>query len=187
MKRCPQCGKEKQFIDFNYNSASPDGYYGWCRDCVKLYRKRYNKNPPRRKSKMSGMKICTKCDKEKSLIDFNVRQTIHGSYQSWCRDCQKKYRQKYNHHHNHLQYKFGISEAQYELILKSQNEVCAICGQPETMKRNGSKVQPLSVDHCHKTSKIRGLLCSNCNKALGGFKDDPELLRKAINYLEVSK
>lgn len=71
----------------------------------------------------------------------------------------------------------------YEFMLKSQNGVCAICGQSET-KKTGNKIDLLSVDHQHTTSKIRGLLCSKCNVGLGNFRDDPKLLRKATEYLE---
>lgn len=53
---------------------------------------------------------------------------------------------------------------------------CAICGvRPD---------RSLALDHCHKTGKLRGLLCFSCNVALGHFKDDPKLLRKAIRYLK---
>ena len=72
---------------------------------------------------------------------------------------------------------FGINADQYEAILKEQNGVCAICYQPEPCNRM------LAVDHCHTTNKIRGLLCSNCNTALGLCKDDLLILTQAIAYL----
>lgn len=184
MKRCSHCYKEKLLHDFNYNRSKLDGYQSWCRDCLNEYKR---KNKDIRRSTIPGMKICADCKIEKPINNFNLNQITHDGYQSWCRNCQKKYRQKYQCDFN-LQRNFGITEAHYDLMLKSQNGVCAICGQSETTKSNSSnKLRRLSVDHCHKTHKIRGLLCNNCNKSLGGFKDDSELLRKAANYLEVSK
>lgn len=63
-----------------------------------------------------------------------------------------------------------------------QSGLCAICGgEGFTMKECHSL--KLVVDHCHATGKVRGLLCHNCNRALGLLKDSSESLRCAINYL----
>lgn len=83
----------------------------------------------------------------------------------------------------HLRSKFGISGEDYNLLLASQNGVCAICGQPETAKRNGV-VKFLAVDHNHKTGKIRGLLCQKCNTMVGHSDDNAERLKDAAAYLE---
>ena len=64
-------------------------------------------------------------------------------------------------------------------MLKLQNHKCAICELDEVDSLHGK----LSVDHCHRTGKIRGLLCVNCNTAIGKLKDSDALLQKAINYL----
>lgn len=83
----------------------------------------------------------------------------------------------------HLKGTFGLSLTEYAEMYAAQNGVCAICGQPETMVRHG-KVQPLAVDHCHAKGHVRKLLCHECNHGLGKFKDNPELLRRAAEYLE---
>ena len=62
------------------------------------------------------------------------------------------------------------------------NGKCAICGGLETRQLYG-KIVPLSVDHCHQTGKLRGLLCSKCNAMIGLAKDDPLVLEKAIKFL----
>lgn len=84
-----------------------------------------------------------------------------------------------------LKYNFGITLAEYSKMIADQDNKCAICGQPETHKRNG-RIKALAVDHCHTTGKIRGLLCSDCNTGIGKMKDDPQVLRKAAEYLENS-
>ena len=66
-----------------------------------------------------------------------------------------------------------MTREDFEIMSNLQNNNCAICG--EEVK--------LHVDHCHKTGKIRGLLCRNCNTSLGKFKDSPEILQNAITYL----
>lgn len=82
----------------------------------------------------------------------------------------------------YLQRSFGITLEQYNVLLEMQHGVCAICLEPETATSNG-KLKALAVDHDHSTNKIRGLLCANCNRALGGFKDNVERLRRAAEYL----
>ncbi len=76
---------------------------------------------------------------------------------------------------------FGITLEEYDAMLQKQGGVCAVCGNPEKTHQNGF---PLAVDHYHETKKVRGLLCLNCNRGIGHFEDNPELLAKAIQYLE---
>jgi hypothetical protein len=76
-----------------------------------------------------------------------------------------------------LKNRYGIMEFDYEQLAQQQNNKCAICGVSPENKR-------LDLDHCHTTKKIRGLLCNNCNRGLGHFKDNPQLLTKAIEYLK---
>jgi hypothetical protein len=85
-----------------------------------------------------------------------------------------------------------ISKNEYELLLHSQNGVCAICKKEEKItyrhKKHGMLVKRLAIDHVHYgTKKIRGLLCQLCNQALGGFKDSIETLQSAIEYLKKHK
>ena len=74
-----------------------------------------------------------------------------------------------------LKKKYGLTFESYFQILEKQNGRCAICRQPIK----------LHVDHDHRTGKVRGLLCSNCNMALGSFKDDIGILQNAITYLGI--
>jgi len=72
---------------------------------------------------------------------------------------------------------YGILPSQYGAMLSGQDGVCAICG--ETCSRGNR----LCVDHCHDSMAVRGLLCGKCNSGLGMFRDNPDLLRKAAEYL----
>lgn len=82
-------------------------------------------------------------------------------------------------HKRNNEKKYGVSYEQYQDMLHKQNSVCAICGGSETHRSKKN----LSIDHCHISNKIRGLLCSECNTGLGKFKDDVSLLQKAVEYL----
>lgn len=79
-------------------------------------------------------------------------------------------------HDTEFRKKFGIGLHQYQTLLEEQGGVCYLCG--------GTDFRNLAVDHCHKTGKVRRLLCSECNMGLGKFKDNADLLRKAADYVD---
>lgn len=74
-------------------------------------------------------------------------------------------------------HKYGITEDDYLKMFEAQKGVCKICKKPSPRIR-------LHIDHCHKKKNVRALLCENCNRGLGMFKDDPTILRLAIQYLK---
>lgn len=76
---------------------------------------------------------------------------------------------------------FGLTLEAYASILEAQHGVCAICSGPQS-----EEGRMLAVDHSHATGKIRGLLCGNCNRGLGMFKDQEDLLLRAVLYLKNS-
>lgn len=82
---------------------------------------------------------------------------------------------------NQLKYRMGITPEQYEELLKEQNGVCAICKE---FNKRKDRIIRFDVDHCHRTGRVRGLLCNNCNQALGRIKDSIPNLKTAIGYLE---
>ena len=83
----------------------------------------------------------------------------------------------------YLKRNYGITLACYRNMLKAQNNVCAICGGEGFTMAAHHKVK-LVVDHDHRTGVVRGLLCHNCNRALGLLKDSPLTLNNAVKYLE---
>ena len=79
---------------------------------------------------------------------------------------------------------FGVDATRYQEMLREQNGVCAICHEPERSPDKASgKTRDLAIDHNHETGAVRQLLCSNCNRAIGLFRDDPALLDAAMAYL----
>jgi hypothetical protein len=76
----------------------------------------------------------------------------------------------------HILKKYSITEDEYDEMSKKQNGLCAICG--------GVSPTRLAVDHCHKTEKVRGLLCSRCNVGIGMFLDNTDIMNKAILYIK---
>lgn len=78
----------------------------------------------------------------------------------------------------HLRRTYGITTLQYDDLLGKQNHKCAICWRPSS-----SFKRSLAVDHCHTTLRVRGLLCPFCNRGLRYYRDDPEAMERAAQYL----
>lgn len=89
------------------------------------------------------------------------------------------------HKNASLKKMFGIGLEQYNAMLEQQGGVCAICGKTDKrIHHRTNRPMNLAVDHCHKTQKVRALLCSPCNHGIGNFNEDIALMQSAIRYLE---
>lgn len=153
-------------------------------------------------------KQCSRCKNIKDICDFQNDRSAKSGKHHRCKICNKGIRQSFtpeqqitrkqtskrwyqeNKEHclikmrnNWLIRHYKITSAEYEILLLSQNSKCAICKASETGRK---KQKHFPVDHDHKTGKIRGLLCDQCNKGLGHFKDDPEIMERAIQYVKRS-
>lgn len=102
------------------------------------------------------------------------REKYREQMRKWNRENPEKIRAKSLRIHLRT---FGLTPEMFQEMLDAQGGGCAICGG---LERKG---HALSVDHCHATGKVRGLLCGNCNRGLGLYKDNPERLIKAAEYL----
>ena len=131
---------------------------------------------------------CKKCGCTKPLTDFykTGRKNDKPDARHYvCKECTKE-RVKQNHcpetyRKQHLQRTYGITPEEYDAMLVEQNNECACCGtnKPGNTRRNKYFV----VDHDHTTGKVRGLLCHQCNTALGLVRDNPNTLSEMLSYL----
>jgi len=126
-----------------------------------------------------GLMRCCRCKGVKEKQYFSKHNFYTNKY-PYCKECSKIGSKK-----RLLKKRFNITEEQYSSLLKKQKMVCAICKKGEEHKNHiTKKYLGLAVDHCHKTQKIRGLLCRKCNLMLGNSKDNIETLETAIKYLK---
>lgn len=146
--------------------GQPTKARGWCSTHWKRWSTRGTTDPKPAPFDFT----CAGCRKIKPRTEYD-------SGRGRCRECARDARQEYNA--RRVSRSDGTIRTAAELR-KQQNACCAICGVPEGEAPRGR----LHVDHDHATHVIRGLLCGNCNPGLGQFKDDPELLQAAIDYLE---
>lgn len=141
------------------------------------------------------MRYCPDCDEERPLSEFYPDKRVKDGLTRRCRthhsrssyeSRQKRLaspsqRREYNRRYWRAR-RYGLLPADFDALLAAQDGVCAICRQAETDTWRGN-VKDLAVDHDHETGRVRGLLCAQCNTALGKFRDDAELLRAAMSYL----
>lgn len=131
------------------------------------------------------MKLCKDCQTEKPLSEFYKNNRSKDGLTHYCQPCQTiRIKRTPNYEANvrqaSLKKKYGITLDDYDDLLEKQNGVCGICHLPEP---ESSRFNYLCVDHDHNTGYVRGLLCYNCNTALGKFMDSIDNLRSAIDYL----
>lgn len=140
------------------------------------------------------MKTCTKCQEAKPISEFWADRSKKNGYSSRCKVCKaaaytqyrkdgdydKKRYQKApeKERERHLIRKYGVTLADYGRMFEAQGGACAVCGKTQD--------RAFDVDHCHTTGKVRGLLCTNCNRMVGHAHDDSARLRAAAEYLERS-
>ena len=139
------------------------------------------------------MKKCTNCGEEKSLEHFHKNASSPDGHQKWCKSCRSGYNHKNTHYQREYQRKYrgdniaelrdqrrqtkyGVEAGFFSRLLVIQDHKCAICSEPVN--------ESSALDHCHTTGKVRGILCTLCNTALGKFRDNPDNLMSAIRYLE---
>jgi hypothetical protein len=145
------------------------------------------------------MKKCTKCLATKSRDAFNKAKKNKDGLNTWCRACTNEYsrewarKNKKRHQENYNRWRknnlehandldrlrsYGLPRGRYKQILEIQKGCCAIC------KTNSpAPKKTFCVDHCHKTGKVRGLLCHKCNTMIGHAKDNIQTLKNAIDFL----
>lgn len=143
-------------------------------------------------------KICKRCKRNKRLTQFTINKQKKDGYNIYCKECcknqgrnwrnkntqyMKEYKKTYREFNKKeikdytLRYRYGISLEDRNKMLSMQDNKCKICQKMESH-------QGFVVDHCHKSKKIRGLLCGRCNRTLGMVKDDINLLGSMIEYLK---
>jgi len=148
------------------------------------------------------LKTCTRCKKNQTLDSFYKDKKRKDGLTCHCKACNRYYANKVCKSHKKLVSKvwkdnnpdklramwikqiYNLSWEDYEALLLNQKGVCAICEVPLKLHKGIEHLAEVAhVDHCHTTGNVRGLLCSNCNTAIGLLKDSESLLKKAIKYL----
>ncbi len=160
-KRCSRCRRDRPLTAFGRRAASADGLPNYCRECVAAWAREHR---PRRlvgaPEVGQGAKWCRSCQTTRTLTEFAANRSAGA-------DARRRYLDK----------SYGLTEQQLTAMLREQDGLCSIC----------LTAPAVHVDHDHATGTVRGMRCFSCNAALGHFRDDPAVLRRAAEYLEESR
>lgn len=162
IKECSTCNVIKSVDEFHKKKGTKDGLHNQCKDCRKKYQQA-------NRSKINTTKREWANNNKDKVAEYNRKSRLKNLL------VYKEYQKKYW---------YSITEDEYQEMLKSQNNKCKICSSSFTLTSQHNKVYVPHIDHCHITGKVRGLLCSKCNQALGLFKDDINIIFNVIKYLQ---
>lgn len=179
-KVCFSCKSQKTITEFQKDAQKGDGWRSWCRPCRKIKERQYKAGW---KEKREGLpiiigKMCPACKFWKPVKDFFKDASRPDGFHAYCSVClkQRAYAARDLTKKRYRFSAYGLTHEAYTDLVNSQDGKCAIC-----------KIEPgeirFHIDHCHTTGEVRGILCINCNRALGCFRDDTDLLSAAISYL----
>lgn len=189
LKHCKICNIEKPINEFNSHSGCKFGVRPECKKCHsnqsvkwqkenKEHRKTYlhlwhieNKEKVKeQRENYKDIKNQKRRDKYKEDEEYRINRL---------KDSKKWQDENPNKRKNQRLKQYGLTFEEFELLLDKAEHKCEICGYSD---KSDKKIFPV-VDHCHNTNKVRGILCSKCNLALGHFNDDINSLKNAINYI----
>ena len=153
-KACTKCGRTKKLSEFYHSKRRKSGADAWCAQCTREAAAERRRNNPR---------------------------AVNAASEKWRKNHTKKF--KLSQRRRNLKTRYNLTPDEYDSILSAQEGGCWICGY---MPKPGGR--RLAVDHDHKIknkglASIRGILCHMCNRGLPFFRDNPERLRRAADYL----
>lgn len=194
-KACTRCQESKPATSEFFYFRKPGKLQAQCKACHIAAAMTYEAAHPKvrvrvRPTEPGATKVCARCKVEKPATEENFCRAKTGSkwFQSYCKPCAAGVTTEWHKNdplrlqkarRHVLKRLYGLTVEQYEAMYRAQGGVCAICSRVPSGKKDR-----LAVDHCHESGAVRGLLCDACNKALGGFRDNPDALRKAAEYVE---
>lgn len=154
----------------------------YCLDCQRE-RRLISKHGPnsgrvkkRKELRNQGLCDCVTCNKILPIEQFAKYNKLKTGYRTICIECKKKRDRK-----SVLRFKYNLTFEQFDNMLVKQEYKCKICNYLLDFSFKNKKVH---IDHCHTTGKVRGILCGPCNAGLGMLKENINILKNAITYLE---
>ena len=158
MKPCKICGQVKPLADFYRASGARDGYRSDCKSCNLAARRAKYIEDPRKHIERAQRWQRANPDRYRAKLQ---NYAVSG-------------KKKISDRKSHLKRKYGLTLEAFDELLASQGGGCAICGKADVD----------NFDHDHESGRVRGILCWNCNVAIGQLEDDPDRAMALVTYLD---
>ena len=173
-KPCSRCKEVKPLDEFYPDKrVKRDGRRSACKSCTRDYRNA-------RRERLAGVEIpaekhCPGCDQTLPADAFYRWSYSKDGLAGQCRQCRRVAR---------AEQRYGISHAEVMNMFEAQGRKCAIC-EISVVWQDSNNQEPTTacIDHCHTEGHVRGILCSQCNRAIGLLRDDPKITAAATKYL----
>lgn len=191
---CSKCGNWFAWDSFSPQRRGLNGRRGVCKKCTVVYSTAWNKAHPEARQaaknryyeKNRHTEVADRTRQRNTNRQRRLREDPAYLEKIWQQRqnnllSRRLYEKKYQ-----VTKKYGLSWTQYEDILEAQGGCCAICDKRLSLFLDNSELPVANVDHDHVTGAVRGLVCLQCNAAIGYFRDDEKLLLRALKYLQES-
>lgn len=199
-RTCRKCGETKEIAFFGKPRVRPSGWIEHKRQCLACenarcrawVRRNHEKNDSRTLNP-NQMRSCTTCGKTKKAVHFGLSRSALGGISLYCLDCSRtrdRGRYEKNRDARRTQAKWGVlkmergmSRDEFIALFESQGGSCAICSGELSFALDTEPKKRACVDHCHRSGKVRGILCVRCNQGIGLLQDSSLIASSAARYL----
>lgn len=184
-KVCRDCGEERPLDAFPRTPRRADGRGIYCKSCFAVRYREYRERKAaasgrtiqRRRQLPPGQKWCPACESAQPIANFPRNRSARDGLAGYCKPCHNARSKATSERlygggrEYHLRRRYGLTSADVDAMIEAQGGTCATCAGPAQ-----------HVDHDHATGKVRGVLCFNCNQALGNVRDDELTLGRLGRY-----
>lgn len=198
-KTCKECRAALPLSAFPILSANHK-HGPRCRECHNAKQRAYVDRARTTKTPaVEGIRICKSCQQIRHMTEFPIQFAATDGRMALCKFCENARQRTWRKaamasrpdfvaarqlsQDKHKAQRYGLTLEAYRELEAKVTGKCEVCHKPPRCRKQWRADSRLHIDHCHKTGKVRGLLCTDCNRAIGLFEDDPAALFRAAEYV----
>lgn len=195
---CAKCAVRKRLSDYRKMARHPGRLSRTCVVCIQTRQQEWvlkrKENSKGAKIDFDALRVCSQCREAKTAAHFHLNNRENSGLASACVDClREKDRARYaanpelrksQARWGGIKKKYGLTQEAWQQMFSAQNGLCGVCEGPMLAHTYSNRdKRGACVDHCHKTGRVRGLLCCKCNQGIGLLGDNADIAERAAIYL----